>query len=111
MSIEFDDQMRAATAQTFAPGAIGSRGEREWIRDLECAGQETGVEDRVNRPDGSAQGAEADRETSAIRGQGKKFYGGFGNDAEQTFRAGKKSGEIKAGFIFVRAPADADDGA
>ena len=53
----------------------------------------------------------ADGQNGAKWRQRNQFQRGFGDNAEQAFRADKQAREIETGLVFVRATAGADDGA
>ena len=103
--------MGAAAAQAFAFGAFAGGGEREFIGQFQRAGQKAGGQNRLQRAHGGVHGTETDGEIGAERRQRNQFQRGFGDDAEQAFGADKEPVEIEAGLVFVRASAEADDGA
>ena len=61
LAVQFDNQMGAATAQAFAPGAFVGGGEREFIGQLQRAWQETGGQDGLQRAHGVFHGTETRR--------------------------------------------------
>ena len=99
--------MRAAAAQALAAGAFERGGEREGIGQFERGGQEAGGQDGVQRADGVAHGAKANREAGAVRRQGQQLQGGLGDDAQQPLGADKQPVQLEAGLVLVRAPAEA----
>ena len=111
LAVQFDNQVGAAAAQALALGALVGGGQREFVGQLQRAGQKTGGENRVQRPHGGGHGGETDGEVGAEWRQRDQFQCGFGDDAEQSFGTDKQAVEVEAGLVFVRAAAEADDGA
>jgi hypothetical protein len=108
LAIQFDDEMGAAIAESFAPGAFVSGSEGKFIGQFEYAGQKTGGQDGLQRTHGVFHGTETHGEICPERRQRNQFERGFGDDAEQAFGTDEKTVEVKASFVFVRSAPELD---
>jgi len=109
LSVELNNEVGAATAQARAARAAVGGGEREGVRQLEGGGQKAGSQNGVQRADSGTHGGEAESKAGAVGRQGQQFQSSFRDNAQETLGTDKKTMEIKAGFVFMRASAQAQD--
>ena len=98
--------MRCAlqTAESFALGAFVGGGEVKESASSSAAGRKPADKIACRGANGLTHGAKADSQIRAVGRQRQQLERGFGDDAEQAFRANEQPVQIEAGFVFVRAP-------
>ena len=110
LAVKFNNQMRAANSKAIVFCVFGGGSERKFVGQFERAGQKSSGQNSLKRAHCIFHRMETDGKHRAKWRQRNQFQCGFGDNAEQTFRADKQPVQLKTGFVFVRATAEPDDG-
>lgn len=109
LPVDFENEVgvarRNGDIRTEGAGGLESEG----IGHFDGGGQETLPENGLHGGGSGFDIGETGGDGSAKRRVGEEAKGGLADNSQQTLGAGEKAHEIEAGFVFVGAPADAED--
>ncbi len=112
LSVDLDEQMRLACRDgRFGPRMPARRLKGEAVSDFHRGRQMPVREDRLHRRRRRGHVRKTGRKDGPDRRPRQQAQSRFGDDAEQAFRAGEKSDQIKSRFVFMGAPAHPRHGA